>query len=79
MHRGRRETGLATARKLLPDWPEEAFAIRELPESQGPGNILLLEARFEQKLLLERVTDLHRGPIFARFFRQFPRRESRAR
>jgi RNA 3'-terminal phosphate cyclase (ATP) len=37
---------IATARKLL-DWPEEAFAVRELPESQGPGNILLLDAVFE--------------------------------
>lgn len=37
---------IATARKLL-DWPEGAFAVRELPESQGPGNILLLEAAFE--------------------------------
>lgn len=37
---------IATARKLL-DWPEDAFAVRELPESQGPGNILLLEAAFE--------------------------------
>jgi RNA 3'-terminal phosphate cyclase (ATP) len=39
---------IATARKLLADWPEGAFAVRELPESQGPGNILLLEAVFEQ-------------------------------
>ncbi len=37
---------IRTARKLL-DWPEEAFAVRELPEEQGPGNILLLEASFE--------------------------------
>ena len=37
---------IATARKLL-GWPEDAFAVRELPESQGPGNILLLEAAFE--------------------------------
>lgn len=37
---------IATARKLL-DWPADAFAVRELPESQGPGNILLLEAAFE--------------------------------
>jgi RNA 3'-terminal phosphate cyclase (ATP) len=37
---------IATARKLL-DWPDETFAVRELPESQGPGNILLLEAAFE--------------------------------
>ena len=38
---------IATAKKLLHDWPEEAFAVRELPENQGPGNILLLEAAFE--------------------------------
>ncbi len=37
---------IATARRAL-DWPEDAFAVRELPESQGPGNILLLEAAFE--------------------------------
>jgi RNA 3'-terminal phosphate cyclase (ATP) len=37
---------IKTAKKLL-DWPEEAFAVRELPEDQGPGNILLLEAAFE--------------------------------
>jgi RNA 3'-terminal phosphate cyclase (ATP) len=37
---------IKTVKKLL-DWPEEAFAIRELPEEQGPGNILLLEAAFE--------------------------------
>ena len=32
---------------MLLDWPEDAFAVRELPEEQGPGNILLLEAEFE--------------------------------
>jgi RNA 3'-terminal phosphate cyclase (ATP) len=37
---------IAAARKLL-GWPEDAFAVRELTESQGPGNILLLEAAFE--------------------------------
>jgi RNA 3'-terminal phosphate cyclase (ATP) len=37
---------IATARALL-DWPDEVFAVRELPESQGPGNIVLLEAAFE--------------------------------
>ena len=37
---------IQTVRKLL-CWPEEEFAIRELPEDQGPGNILLLEAEFE--------------------------------
>lgn len=42
---GQRE--IETARKLLPDWPEEAFAVRDLPAERGPGNILLLEAAFE--------------------------------
>lgn len=37
-----------TARNLLEDWPEEAFAVRELPAEHGPGNILLIEAAFEQ-------------------------------
>jgi len=34
------------AKKLL-NWPEETFAVRALPEDQGPGNILLLEAAYE--------------------------------
>ena len=38
---------LDTARRIL-DWPEEVFAVRQLPDDQGPGNVLLLEARFEQ-------------------------------
>ncbi|MCX8476741.1 MAG: RNA 3'-terminal phosphate cyclase [Sphingomonas sp.] len=38
---------IETARRLLPDWPEEAFAVRQLPDEQGPGNVLLLEAAFE--------------------------------
>lgn len=41
------EREIATARKLLPDWPEDAFAVRQLPDDQGPGNVLLLEAVFE--------------------------------
>jgi RNA 3'-terminal phosphate cyclase (ATP) len=32
---------------VLGDWPEEAFVVRQLPEEQGPGTILLLEAAFE--------------------------------
>ncbi|WP_157217139.1 RNA 3'-terminal phosphate cyclase [Flavisphingomonas formosensis] len=40
------ERELKTARKFL-DWPEEAFAARELPADRGPGNALLLEAAFE--------------------------------
>jgi len=38
---------LKTARKFLPDWPEDVFAVRQLPDEQGPGNALLLEAAFE--------------------------------
>lgn len=42
------ERELKTARKFLPDWPEEAFAVRQLPDEQGPGNALLLEAEFAE-------------------------------
>lgn len=38
---------IKTARKALGDWPEDAFAVRELPADQGPGTILLLEAAYE--------------------------------
>ncbi|WP_374368589.1 RNA 3'-terminal phosphate cyclase [Dongia sp.] len=38
---------LGVARQLL-DWPDSAFAVRELPAEWGPGNVLLLEAAFEQ-------------------------------
>ena len=41
------EREIGAARRLLPDWPEEAFSVRQLPEEQGPGNALLLEAVFE--------------------------------
>lgn len=41
------EREVKAARKALSDWPEEAFAVRELPDEQGPGTILLLEAEFE--------------------------------
>ncbi len=34
------------ARKDLADWPEDALAVRELPADQGPGVILMLEARY---------------------------------
>ncbi|WP_315762613.1 RNA 3'-terminal phosphate cyclase [Sphingomonas sp. Y38-1Y] len=37
---------IGTARKALPDWPEDAFAVRELPVDQGPGTILMLEAEY---------------------------------
>ena len=36
------------------------------------------EARFEQQFFHERIADLHRGTIFARFLGQFARRERRA-
>ncbi len=40
------EREIACARKLI-DWRERSFAVRELPEERGPGNILLLEAECE--------------------------------
>ena len=39
---------LKVARKVLADWPADAFATRQLPAEQGPGNALLIEAEFEQ-------------------------------
>ena len=41
------ERELKTARKLLPDWPEDAFMPVELPAELGPGNALMLTAQFE--------------------------------
>ncbi|HMO75711.1 MAG TPA: RNA 3'-terminal phosphate cyclase [Sphingopyxis sp.] len=38
---------LKTAARTLADWPAEAFATRQLPADQGPGNALLLEAEFD--------------------------------
>jgi RNA 3'-terminal phosphate cyclase (ATP) len=46
---------LARARHDLADWPEEAFAVRQLPAEQGPGVILMLEARYAE------VTELVSG------------------
>lgn len=40
------ERMLARARRDLPGWPDDGFAVRELPADQGPGVILLLEAQF---------------------------------
>lgn len=40
------ERMLARSRRDLPDWPGDAFAVRELPADQGPGVILMLEARY---------------------------------
>lgn len=39
------ERELKTAQKYL-DWPVDAFSTRQLPESVGPGNALMLEAQF---------------------------------
>lgn len=36
-----------TARKVLSGWPEVTFAVRKLPDEQGPGIVLLLEAAYE--------------------------------
>jgi RNA 3'-terminal phosphate cyclase (ATP) len=41
------EREIKAARKILTDWPETAFAVRDLPADQGPGNVLLLEAVYE--------------------------------
>lgn len=41
------EREIKAARAILSEWPQEAFAVRQLPEEQGPGNALLLEAVFE--------------------------------
>lgn len=46
---------LKSAQKILAGWPTEAFATRQLPADQGPGNALLLEASFEN------VTELVSG------------------
>jgi RNA 3'-terminal phosphate cyclase (ATP) len=37
---------IETVRKVL-EWPEDKFHIEQLPEDRGPGNVLLLEAMFE--------------------------------
>ncbi|MEL6529242.1 MAG: RNA 3'-terminal phosphate cyclase [Pseudomonadota bacterium] len=41
------ERELVTARKVLNDWPDGAFATRQLPADEGPGNALLIEAEFD--------------------------------
>ena len=40
------ERMLARARRDLAGWPDDAFAVRELPADQGPGVILMLEAHY---------------------------------
>jgi len=42
------ERMLARARRALADWPHEAFALHQLPADQGPGIILMLEARYAE-------------------------------
>ena len=46
---------LERARRDLADWPDHAFAVRKVPANEGPGVILLLEARFAE------VTELVSG------------------
>lgn len=41
------DRAIGAARKSLSDWPADAFAVRALPEDQGPGTILMLEAEYE--------------------------------
>lgn len=41
--------------KRLPDWPEDAFAVRKPPESVGPGNIVMIEPADEH------VTEISSG------------------
>jgi RNA 3'-terminal phosphate cyclase (ATP) len=38
---------MTAARGKLADWPEDAFAYRQLPVDEGPGVALLLEAEFD--------------------------------
>lgn len=38
---------LQAMRKVLADWPKDAFTPRQLPADQGPGNALLITAEFE--------------------------------
>lgn len=41
------ERELSAAKRVLKEWPEEAFQTNPLPADQGPGNALLLTAEFE--------------------------------
>lgn len=38
---------LKAAKRVLADWPDEAFLPRQLSADMGPGNALLIEAEFE--------------------------------
>lgn len=42
------ERMLARTKHLLPEWSQDAFTVREIPDDQGPGIILMLEARYAQ-------------------------------
>lgn len=41
------ERELKATRKILTEWPEDAFGTEQLPADNGPGNALLLVAEFE--------------------------------
>ncbi|QFT78532.1 RNA 3'-terminal phosphate cyclase [Erythrobacter sp. THAF29] len=41
------ERELSAMRKVLADWPKEAFTSRQLSADEGPGNALIATARFE--------------------------------
>jgi len=38
---------LKSMQKILTDWPEDAFAPRQLPADQGPGNAVLISTEFD--------------------------------
>ena len=42
------ERMLARTKHLLPEWSDDAFTVREVPGDQGPGIILMLEARYAE-------------------------------
>jgi len=42
------ERELKSARKVLKDWPEDAFQCRQLSADEGPGNAMLIEAEFDK-------------------------------
>ncbi|MDP2123992.1 MAG: RNA 3'-terminal phosphate cyclase [Parvibaculum sp.] len=57
------EEEIRVARKHL-EWPDDICSIRELPQDLGPGNILMLEARFEH--VTEIVSGVGRLGVSAR-------------
>jgi RNA 3'-terminal phosphate cyclase (ATP) len=38
---------LTQVKQELPDWDDDALSVRQLPDDQGPGVILMIEARFD--------------------------------